>query len=874
LATRSYGFLLQRFRSRDARDLAAIHDTARSALADAGGRGGARLTRTWAALVADIVVTGLRHDVGQAVRFLTRTPGFTIAVSAVLGTGIAVTATLFALVDAVLLRPLPYDDPDRLVMVWESNQSQGWLREGPSPANVIDWTARNQVFDSLTAWMTTSMTLRGRDGAAPVTGVQVTRGFFEVFRRQPLLGRTFAADEYEGAAWNVANRFVGRERLIVMSHRLWRELGADTSIAGRTIFIEGHEWRILGVMPADFAVPDSEAAFWTPWDMAASYRDARFPEGPPRDFRFLRATGRLKRDMSLRSASAHMDALAAQLAADYPAVNAGWGVHLTPFAEELVGASRAELLAVFTGVFCLLVLVCINMAGLSVARASARARELSIRLALGAGRTRLARQLITESALVAVLSAGVALLLTTWWLDAVVAFAPRDIPRLHEVALDRRLVIFVVVIAGVVTAVAGVIPALRGSRVDMPSALKDGAPAAGDRRTRLRRLLVAGELAVALMLLVGAGLLMRTFVELRRVDPGFDPDNVLVLRITPDAARYRTGAQAADYYRRVLEELRAVPAVSSAAAVSLLPLSAVGADFDRPYWPDGERPAADRTPEADIRMATPGYFATLRRTLSAGREFTDADDRAARRVIVVNESLARRTWPGEDAVGRTVIVDYQGGAYPYEVVGVARDALHYGPRREPRPEIFIPHAQNPYLVMNVVVRTAIEPEGLAQTARAQALRVDPDQPVHSVTTMNDLRAASMEQDRFGALLLVLFAAAGLVVAGTGVYSLCSYTVSQRRREIAVRMAVGASAGRVARLVLTESLMLAAAGAVVGLAGALAMGRLAGALLFGISPYDPWTVMSTVTLLAVIVLAATWLPARRACLVDPATTMRN
>jgi hypothetical protein len=273
-------------------------------------------------------------------------------------------------------------------------------------------------------------------------------------------------------------------------------------------------------------------------------------------------------------------------------------------------------------------------------------------------------------------------------------------------------------------------------------------------------------------------------------------------------------------------------------------------------------------------MATPGYFATLRRTLSSGREFTDADDRAARRVIVVNESLARRTWPGEDAVGRTVIVDYQGGAYPYEVVGVAGDALHYGPRREPRPEIFIPHAQNPYLVMNVVVRTAIEPHALAQTARAQALRVDPDQPVHSVTTMNDLRADSMEQDRFGALLLALFAAAGLVVAGTGVYSLCSYTVSQRRREIAVRMAVGASAGRVARLVLTESLTLAAAGAVVGLAGALAMGRLSRAVLFGISPYDPWTVISTVILLAVIVVTATWLPARRACLVDPATTMRN
>jgi putative ABC transport system permease protein len=707
-----------------------------------------------------------------------RSPGFALMASLVLGVGLAATATLFALIDAVLLRPLPYHEPDRLVMLWETNPAQGRLQEGPSPGNVADWVARGDAFESLTAWMRTSMTLRRTDGATPVAGVQATRGFFDVFRRAPLLGRTFTPDEYDGTAWNVTNRFVGRgEPILVLSHGLWRELGADPSIVGRTIHVEGLEWRVLGVMPADFVTPETDAAFWTPWDLRASYRGDRFPNGLPRDFRFLRVAGRLRPGTTIESAAARMSGVASQLASEHPGVNAGWDVRLVPLAEQIVRGSRAELLLVFAAMFALLLLLAANLASLAVARASFRSRELAIRTALGAARSRVVRQLTAEAAIIATMSGALALVLTYWWIDAVVAFAPPEVPRLHEVRVDARVTLFVILAAVVLTMIFGLLPSLQGSAPSMLD-LKEGSPGAGRRGAALRRVLVAGELAITVLLLSGAALLARSFAELQRVDPGFDPTNLLVMRITPDANRYRTGAQAAEYYQRILDQVRTVPAVTSAAAVTVLPMSSVGSDFDRPYWADGPRPSADRMPEADIRMATPSYFATLRRPLVGGREFTTADDAKAQRVVIVNEALARATWPGLDALGRTLILDYQRGPYPYLVVGIVKDALYEGPRATSRPEIFIPHAQNPYLVMNVILRTAVDPESVAQTARGYALRVDPDQPVHSITTMADLQGDAVAQDRFGTMLLMLFAVAGLVVAASGVYSVLSYTVAR------------------------------------------------------------------------------------------------
>ena len=438
-------------------------------------------------------------------------------------------------------------------MMFESNVSQDRLREGASPGNILDWVARNDAFDAITAMLTVSATLRGGDGGTPIAGVHVTRGFFDVYRRQPRLGRTFHADEFEGAASITSRQASSGEPVIVLSHRLWQTLGADPQIVGRTVSVEGRDWRVIGVMPEDFAVPDAAAAFWAPWDMRTSYRGPRFPNGPPRDARFLRVVGRMKAGMSIEGAEARMQTLASGLASEHPDTNAGWSIRLFPLADEIARTSRLELLLVFAAMFCLLLLVCANVASLAIARGVARAREIAIRLALGARGSRVTRQLIAESVLSAIVTMVIAIVLTAWWVDAALSIAPAGIPRLHEVAMNARVASFAAVLALLVTAVGNAVPTFRASRTPIAGALKDGAAVSASASGRLRAGLVVAEIAAAVMLLVGAGLLARTFAELRRVDVGFNTSNLLVLRITPDAARYRTGAQTTDYYRRVLD---------------------------------------------------------------------------------------------------------------------------------------------------------------------------------------------------------------------------------------------------------------------------------------------------------------------------------
>ena len=870
---KGYGRMLWLLRGRDPQERRAIKEDAELLLEDARARGRSAVAATWLALMWDLIIVGAGYDLARAFRSLVRSPGFTLTVSLLLGLGVAATTTLFALINAVILKPLPYGDPEQLVMLWESNVPQNRLREGPAPGQVNDWAASNDAFESLTGWWTAQATLRGRDGSAPVQGVQVTKGFFEVFRRAPLLGRTFSGDDYIGRPSIPSGRAGGAEPILVLSHRLWQSLGADPALVGGTLFVEGRNWRVIGVMPADFAVPDLNAAFWTPWDMRESYNGPRFPDGPPREARFLRAVGRLKPGLTLEAADDRMDVLAARLAADHPRTNAGWSVQLVPLRDELIRSSRTELLLVFGAVFCLLLLVCANVASLSVARSAARAREMAIRLALGAGRTRIVRAHLAETALCAVLTAFVAIVFTTVSMGAAIAFAPADIPRLNEVEVNASVVWFSIAIAVLATIIGVFLPGLRGSATAIASTLKDGAPVSGQNASRVRRALVVAEIAVTVVLLVGAGLLARSFAGLQRVDPGFDVQNLLVLRIAPDVTRYKGAPLVTDYFGRVFNSIGELPGVASAAAVTVLPMSTIGSDFYRPYWLEGARPAGNAEAQANVRMATPGYFNTLGLPLVSGREFSAQDAIDAPRVIIINESLARIAWKGEDPVGRSLILDYQGGATARQVVGVVRDARYKGPRSDPSPEIFIPHAQNPYLVMNVLVRTTIDPAALAQSARAQALKVDPDQPVHSVTTMERLLAATMQEDRFAMLFVALFAAAGLLTAATGVYALLAYTVAQRRREIAVRMAIGASSSSVARLIVMESLTLALVGCVLGALGVAAVSRLARSILFGIAPQDPLTLVTTAAVLFTVVLAASWLPARRAARINPVAAMR-
>jgi putative ABC transport system permease protein len=838
----------------------------------ARARGLGAAAATWIALIADLLA-GACHDLIRALRSVVRAPAFTVSVSLLLGFGVAATTTLFALVNAVLLTPLPYDDPDRLVMVWESNVAQQRPREGPAPGTVDDWAVHNDSFDALTAWWTAAATLRGPDGSAPVTAVQVTKGFFEVFRRAPLVGRTFADHEYVGRPSIASGRTGGQEPVLVLSHRLWRSLGGDPALVGSTLHVEGRSWRVLGVMPADFAVPDAAAGFWTPWDIREAYRGPRFPDGPPRDFRFLRVAARLKPGLSREAAADAMAAIAVRLAAAHPRTNAGWSTQLVPLHEELVRTSRAGLLLVFGAVACLLALVSVNVASLAVARRASRARELAIRLALGASRPRLVRESLAEAAVCAALTSVLEAVLTASCLGAAVASAPPDIPRLHEVEVNARVVSFAVALALLVTALGVACPGLRGDRTAIGSTLKEGAPLSGRCAGRVRRTLVVAEIGVTVVLLAGAGLLARSFATLQRVDPGFDVRNLLVLRLAPDVTKYRESPLVSGYYGRVLDGIRELPGVASAAAVTALPMSTIGSNFYRPYWVEGARPEGRALRQANVRVATPGYFHTLGLPLLAGREFSTDDAMDAPRVIIINQSLARVAFPDADPLGRTLILDYQGSPSPRRIVGVVRDARYQGPRSEPAPELFIPHAQNPYLVMNVVARTTIDADALAQAARVQALKADPEQAVHSITTMERLLGDTMQEDRFAMVFLGWFAAAGLVIAATGVYALLAYAVAERRREIALRMAVGASASRVARSILVESLMLAIAGCLLGALGLALVSQLVRSVLFGVTPQDPLTMMATLAILLAAVVAASWIPARRAARVDPASAMR-
>ncbi len=854
-------------------DRDAIRDDGKRMLKAARARGPVALVTTRFALLWDLLFVGARHDLAQAMRALVRAPGLTVGISLLLGLGVAATTTLFAFVDAALLRPLPYDRPDRLVMLFESNANQDRPSEGGSPGNIVDWVERNDAFEAITAAMTVSATLRAGDGGAPIAGVHVTSGFFDVFRRQPQLGRTFTTDEYQGAPSITSRQASSGAPVVVLSHRLWQTLGSDPQLVGGTVSIEGRDWNVIGVMPEDFAVPDATAAFWAPWDMRTSYRGPRFPNGLPRDARFLRVVGRLNAGMSIDGASARMQTLARGIEAEHPDTNAGWTIRLVPLADEIARTSRLELLLVFGAMSCLLLLLCANVASLAIARGVARAREIAIRLALGAGGSRVTRQLIAENVLSAIVTLGIAMVLSAWWVDLALSVAPANIPRIHEVALNARVASFAAILAMVVTAIGNAVPTFRAGRTPIAGALKDGVAVSAGAAGRLRAGLVVAEIAAAVMLLVWAGLLARTFAELRRVDVGFNTGNLLVLRITPDAARYRTGAQTTDYYRRVLDALRQVPSIQSAAAVTTLPMSDIGSDFTRPYWREDARPEGNAVPQAAIRMATPGYFRTLGLPLMTGREFTERDGADAPRVLIINQRLARNTWGSDNPIGRNLILDYQRGPYPYEVVGVVKDARFDGPRSEPVPEIFIPHAQNPYLVLNVIARTTMDPTTVAQTARAAALRVDPDQPVHSVTTMEQLLGDAVQLDRFSMLLITLFAAGGLITAAGGVYALLAYTVAQRRREIALRMALGASPRRVARSIVMESLALAIAGGIIGLVGAAAASRFVRTVLFGVAPQDPATLVTAVVVLLVVVVAASWLPARRASLIDPSRAMR-
>ena len=810
------------------------------------------------------------QDLRYGMRMLLKHKSFTAVAVLCLALGIGANTAIFSVVNAVLLRALPYHRADQLVMVWETNRERSLGHEQPSPGNFLDWRAQNQVFDGIAAWYQTTRTLRDDEAARPVQTAQVAGDFFQLLRTEPALGRTFSPAESAGASYNTANGYLTGDRLAVISDGLWRRrFGDDSGIIGRSISIDGADWQIVAVMPPGFAIPNREVEIWTQWDLTrfASARDARF----------LQTVARLKSDVTIEQAQSQLASLAGVLAEQYPQANKAWSVSLIPLQEETVGKSRSALLVLFGAVGFVLLIACANVASLLLARASSRQREMAVRSALGASRLRLMRQLLTESVLLSIAGGVLGLELASWGIRLLLFFQPGNLPRTDEIGLDARMVIFTIVTTIATGIVCGLAPALQVSQTDLTTALKEGGlrgAASGFRHHRFRSLLVASEIAIALVLLVGAGLLARSFARMLAVNPGFDSEKLLVMPIFLDNNRYRTPAQSSSYYLSLIERLKSLPAVTAVGATTALPMSDVGVDFDRPYWREGEADPGGAAPKAAVRMVTPDYFRTMGISLQAGRAFTDEDRPETPSVMMVNETLAQHIWPSTDPVGKRLMIYFNRGRYPYEIIGVVGDIKHYGLKSQPHPEVFFAHAQDPYLIMNVVVRTAGDPQQLGQILSREVLKLDPAQPARSVLSMDQLVSRSLSPDRFSMLLLGVLAAIALVLATVGIYGIMAYTVSQRTHEIGIRMALGARPRDVQRLVVGQGMRLTVIGVALGLAAAFALTRVMASLLFGVSATDPATFGGIALLLTGVAFLACYLPARGASRLDPMIALRH
>jgi putative ABC transport system permease protein len=825
---------------------------------------------------------GVGGDLRYALRRLRREPGPAATAVFTLALGLGANVALFSVADRVLLRPLPYPEPERIVGLWDTRPADGRLHEHPSPGNFLDWTRSNASFEALAAWQDGSgvSTLHGEHEVSVVETVKVTPSFFRVLGAPPLLGRTFDDASEQGAAFDVTDRYSGGDRVLVLGHGLWtRRFGRDPGVVGRTLDLDGAPWRVVGVMPESFALPRPTTEVFIPWDIGPSF--AAFEGGPPRDLRFLNVLGRLRRGVPLTSAEAELQALAARLAAEHPKANAGWSARLVPLREELAAGARPAVLLLALAVGLVLLLACANVAGLQLARAAGRRREMSVRLSLGASPRRLLRQLLTESALLAFLGGLLGLAVARIAQTLIVALVPSALGGLAgtlgagDTGLDARALLFAAGLSLGTVLLFGLVPALEASRTSLREALHDGgrSTTSGPRVRRLRRLLVAFEVAAALVLLTGAGLLGRSLLRLLAVNTGFDPKDLVSLRVSLDHATYEPGEQSRAFYRDLMRRLADLPGVEAAGAVTALPLHPVGTDFSRPYWREGEPDPGGAASRADIRMATPGYLGALRMLLRQGRGILETDTEAAPRVIVVNETLARQAFGEKSPLGRRLMLDYLGGAYPYEIVGLVGDARFSSLRAAPRPELFIPHAQNPYLDLTVVVRGAGEATDLFRRVRGEIAAVDPRQAAHAVATMEELVRRSTEADRFAAALLLGLACLALVLAATGLHGLLAYVVAQRTPELGLRQALGATPGQVVTLVLGESLRPVLAGGALGLGVLLlAAPRLSG-LLFEVGARDVrvWALAAGVLLL--VAFFASLIPARAAARKGPLAALR-
>ena len=806
------------------------------------------------------VITDLLHDLRYAARLQRKNPGFTIVAVIALALGIGANTAIFSVVNTVLLRPLPYKDPERLVMVWEDASRHGYPRDTPAAGNYVDWRDQNQVFEGMAAIADTSFNLTGSGEPERLEGRRVSVNLFPLLGVEPQIGRVFTAAEDQP----------GAQRVVLLSYGLWqRRFGGDPNIAGQSLTLNGESYVVVGVMPARFQFPSSDDQAWVPIAFTQQ-------EMANRGRHYLEVLARLKRGVSLDQAQSEMSTIAARLQQQYPQFNAELGAVVQPLQEHLVGDIKPALLILLGAVGLVLLIACANVANLLLARAAVRQKEIAVRVALGARRWRLIRQFLTESVLLSTVGGLVGLAIAYGGLVLLRAFIPENISQAREISMDLKVLGFTFLVSVATGVIFGLAPAIQAARFNQIETLKEGGrdAATGGGGKRLRGLLVTAEVAISLVLLIGAGLLINSFLRLRNVDPGFRADNLLTMRIVLPKPRYEQFERRSAFYTDLVQRVQSLAGVRSAAITTNLPLYRQGNSISisvegQPAPPPGQERIVV------TRIISPGYFDTMSIPLLRGRNVTEQDTETTPNVVVISETMARRYWPGEDAVGKRIAAGRVTSPEDWiQVVGVVKDVRQFELNAEPKPQMYLSYRQAGFFEpRDLVVKTDVDPSSLAATVRKAVWEIDKDQPVSNIQTMEEILADSIARQRFSMLLLAIFAGVALVLAGVGIYGVMSYSVAQRTHEIGIRMALGAQTGAVLKLAVGYGMKLVIAGIVIGLIAAFALTRVMATLLFGVTATDPTTFTLISVLLIAVAAVASYVPARRATRVNPIIALR-